>query len=238
MRCLRRGIIPVYAGSTDCVLSIRSRISDHPRLRGEHCRSTPVRIAHIGSSPSTRGAPERRGNRLAQHRIIPVYAGSTWRRRRAVPAAGDHPRLRGEHGLRSQYPQSDFGSSPSTRGARVDPADGVLAGGIIPVYAGSTAGQRQCASPTSDHPRLRGEHPAFSHAPGLTFGSPPRPRGAPRPPSPTHPRTRITPASAGSTAELANVDKADADHPRGRGGDPCLSTEFALAALCSPRTRG
>ena len=96
---------PISAGSSPHTRGARSRVSartprggDHPRIRGEHHCSpcggvgvvgiipayagstscaTPLPQRHRGSSPHTRGAPER-----------PIGTSPTRR---------DHPRIRGEH---------------------------------------------------------------------------------------------------------------------------------------------
>ena len=70
-------IIPAYAGSTICRLSTVRRVSDHPRIRGEHGAGIVLSKRRVGSSPHTRGAPTRRHLQRADRRIIPAYAGST-----------------------------------------------------------------------------------------------------------------------------------------------------------------
>ena len=50
------------------------------------------------------------------------------------------------------------GSSPHTRGARLQLGDDHLIDGIIPAYAGSTAQYRNIVKWQKDHPRIRGEH--------------------------------------------------------------------------------
>ena len=53
---LRTGIIPACAGSTVAPTSESSRGRDHPRLRGEHRRSSLAPPSRRGSSPLARGA--------------------------------------------------------------------------------------------------------------------------------------------------------------------------------------
>ena len=92
-------IIPAYAGSTHrlgCAGNFgrdHPRIrgehaglvvgeplgADHPRIRGEHYACTVVTELGEGSSPHTRGAPCRSWRRWPPGRIIPAYAGSTFR---------------------------------------------------------------------------------------------------------------------------------------------------------------
>ena len=50
--------------------------------------------------------------------------------------------------------------------------------GIIPAYAGSTAGQHTPSSKLRDHPRIRGEHAAGVSAGQMLAGSSPHTRGA------------------------------------------------------------
>ena len=134
----RYGIIPAYAGSTRYRVRPSSRMKDHPRIRGEHASPPSGGSKKRGSSPHTRGAPVAELPGLAQSRIIPAYAGSTFRR--WIPAAGarDHPRIRGEHTVSHSSAACPEGSSPHTRGARSRPFERARNPGIIPAYAGST----------------------------------------------------------------------------------------------------
>ena len=91
-----------------------------------------------GSSPHTRGAQQARPARPAQVGIIPAYAGSTRRVSVGLVDRRDHPRIRGEHSVRSTRERTLFGSSPHTRGARRQNEQRGYVLGIIPAYAGST----------------------------------------------------------------------------------------------------
>ena len=70
------------------------------------------------------------------------------------------------------------GSSPHTRGARVEPHAGLLSRRIIPAYAGSTAHQRTMSPRNADHPRIRGEHYINATRLRQISGSSPHTRGA------------------------------------------------------------
>ena len=173
------GIIPAYAGSTIYLEQPHLLNPDHPRIRGEHLDQKPPAPAGGGSSPHTRGAPALFDPGSAWIRIIPAYAGSTITVPFRCCSGADHPRIRGEH---DEVPDGDalaVGSSPHTRGARVE--DGARLGGgrIIPAYAGST---------------FPGEFPG-----GVGGGSSPHTRGARPAPSASAPQRRIIPAYAGST---------------------------------------
>ena len=152
------GIIPAYAGSTRTSRTRTSVSRDHPRIRGEHSMMSLGLTSLRGSSPHTRGARRYAPIRRRMCGIIPAYAGSTWRPPRHATTAGDHPRIRGEHSLQTRAHSCTPGSSPHTRGAREVAPRGLLLGGIIPAYAGSTASHMTDSSEHRDHPRIRGEH--------------------------------------------------------------------------------
>ncbi len=132
------GIIPAYAGSTPRSRGASAPSWDHPRIRGEHYRGGGVAAGQEGSSPHTRGAPIADFTATTILGIIPAYAGSTTSSSDFVKWSGDHPRIRGEHRLRWETPRSFLGSSPHTRGARINPRTKTIHAGIIPAYAGST----------------------------------------------------------------------------------------------------
>ena len=152
------GIIPAYAGSTPASRDGCWRERDHPRIRGEHPSRAPSPSCFLGSSPHTRGARRTVSGSVDIGRIIPAYAGSTYRSRVSWDIDPDHPRIRGEHLAERLAGHVGEGSSPHTRGARKRRSDGGILGRIIPAYAGSTAKSTSSAWRGSDHPRIRGEH--------------------------------------------------------------------------------
>ena len=111
---------------------------DHPRIRGEHCVRESVPRAVQGSSPHTRGAQDDLTPDQANKRIIPAYAGSTYREIGFETIDMDHPRIRGEHNVSHVTPSVLDGSSPHTRGAPSESWWTSPVPGIIPAYAGST----------------------------------------------------------------------------------------------------
>ena len=113
-------IIPAYAGSTTFAPAIPVSRRDHPRIRGEHVPPPGADKISQGSSPHTRGARGNGGASGARIGIIPAYAGSTGGPRRPARTAGDHPRIRGEHEGPWKGVHRVWGSSPHTRGARVE----------------------------------------------------------------------------------------------------------------------
>ena len=213
-----RRIIPAYAGSTRVETGGGRRMSDHPRIRGEHAVDVALADLKGGSSPHTRGAPPASWPWTSGRRIIPAYAGSTCRR---------HP-----------PPPDACGSSPHTRGARrpVDAQPGPPR--IIPAYAGSTYCYPAMKPQAADHPRIRGEHRSWRHEGASLLGSSPHTRGAPHTTKCGRRSTRIIPAYAGSTREVEGLDLGAEDHPRIRGEHTCIAKAPSPLRGSSPHTRG
>ena len=245
-------IIPAYAGSTSMSTMTGVRITDHPRIRGEHDdkrragqprsgiipayagstgQHTPSHRPASGSSPHTRGAPRLRIPQCPGCRIIPAYAGSTTRTGKSANGIPDHPRIRGEHSDGVLTRMSIGGSSPHTRGALLVPWWRRRRRRIIPAYAGSTDRDAFGVFHYWDHPRIRGEHldPVDEFLAGV--GSSPHTRGAPSAPSTRTGFCRIIPAYAGSTVGGEHNLLAHGDHPRIRG-------EHVPKAIFSPKDRG
>ena len=174
-----RGIIPAYAGSTSEAPCTSPAPGDHPRIRGEHLPQTSCIADKQGSSPHTRGALGEDNARDYPGWIIPAYAGSTRMPGTCPKPRGDHPRIRGEHGVEEELDIVVQGSSPHTRGARGAPPDVAAVLRIIPAYAGSTGPAGTPPSETPDHPRIRGEHPSECDEGHIVTGSSPHTRGAP-----------------------------------------------------------
>ena len=171
-------IIPAYAGSTLSGRRCRCARWDHPRIRGEHPTPAALGVGAGGSSPHTRGALKWREVVAERCGIIPAYAGSTTSCPLLRSRLPDHPRIRGEHRLFTEYERRGGGSSPHTRGARDRLVDVGFEFGIIPAYAGSTSISVVLSSSPADHPRIRGEHSTSAEALLMKVGSSPHTRGA------------------------------------------------------------
>ena len=177
--CLRRRIIPAYAGSTPKRYCLGLLPLDHPRIRGEHVAEIPSKIVKAGSSPHTRGAPQLGGDFADRLRIIPAYAGSTMVVVSSTGRRRDHPRIRGEHESSTSRSRPSPGSSPHTRGAPTPQTPRSESCGIIPAYAGSTWPTCSRTASPRDHPRIRGEHSTAVRRLLCHRGSSPHTRGAP-----------------------------------------------------------
>ena len=211
---------------------------DHPRIRGEHFDLVGGGADDGGSSPHTRGARRRHRQSRLGRRIIPAYAGSTFKSSPPTPPAKDHPRIRGEHAKTMPVTIRHFGSSPHTRGAPRKEDRSVKRSRIIPAYAGSTLRRARLRRLSWDHPRIRGEHSQAAAIEATSPGSSPHTRGA----QPPHRRRRqgrgIIPAYAGSTTLPSPARRPGRDHPRIRGEHVFMSWVSAPALGSSPHTRG
>ena len=97
---MRTGLIPAHAGKTRAAIRSGRAAGAHPRSRGENIVDKPNILAGLGSSPLTRGKPERAGVEGDDCRLIPAHAGKTliWSAPDLKTAA--HPRSRGENPYR------------------------------------------------------------------------------------------------------------------------------------------
>ena len=153
------------------------------------------------------------------NRIIPALAGNTPASRCAAVPRRDHPRSRGEYPTWSNTEDMILGSSPLSRGIRMDRQSRRSFAGIIPALAGNTVAAKvkgrgardhprsrgeyrhwaYLIPPPRDHPRSRGEYLDTGELPAKYIGSSPLSRGI-RPRSFGRPaRSRIIPALAGNT---------------------------------------
>ena len=130
------------------------------------------------------------------------------------------------------------GSSPHTRGAPKGTVTETRESRIIPAYAGSTPSPSISATPTPDHPRIRGEHSIPGAANRPFSGSSPHTRGA-RPGRRRRGQgARIIPAYAGSTVCSVLSPPAARDHPRIRGEHDVAAPHRRARLGSSPHTRG
>ena len=97
----RQRVIPACAGNTPGP-PIRTRPGPgHPRVRGEHAATCTDLPCSCGSSPRARGTLLSCVVADCCQRVIPACAGNTHRPPRRGCLAPGHPRVRGEHRIRS-----------------------------------------------------------------------------------------------------------------------------------------
>ena len=191
-----------------------------------------------GSSPLTRGKPERRGRWQCRDGLIPAHAGKTSVTVTATVTAWAHPRSRGENSGTASRPRSTTGSSPLTRGKLQTAWEGIKTGGLIPAHAGKTRTSWAAWSPPRAHPRSRGENIESEIMPEPGRGSSPLTRGKRvegRPPG--HCR-RLIPAHAGKTAGGRSRGGCSRAHPRSRGENITNKLKQLPGWGSSPLTRG
>ncbi len=94
-----RGIIPALAGNTVSTRIVAASRWDHPRSRGEYGDAARSMMGAMGSSPLSRGIPQKVAIPDGGVRIIPALAGNTLHNGSMVVHWTDHPRSRGEYRL-------------------------------------------------------------------------------------------------------------------------------------------
>ena len=146
--------------------------------------------------------------------------------------------MRGEHKPSILAYSAKRGSSPHARGAPTATAPAVASPRIIPACAGSTRTPPRPATPSRDHPRMRGEHLEGTLRMRGSEGSSPHARGAPRPRAPRAHRLGIIPACAGSTFQRLPGEAHWRDHPRMRGEHGFLGPGGRRRLGSSPHARG
>ena len=199
-------ITPACAGNTAPRSHPWLGLADHPRMRGEHSRTSRRWPSASGSPPHARGTQSHAADFRDDVGITPACAGNT--RPRAVDriSTPDHPRMRGEHEYDDEPERAAPGSPPHARGTPLSSSLFSSSFRITPACAGNTIPQSGRRRILLDHPRMRGEHMASRSAGVRSRGSPPHARGTPAVVSRDCLRRWITPACAGNTATLSRAD--------------------------------
>ena len=133
-----RGLIPAHAGKTQPYRPHSTTEAAHPRSRGENMVRLGQYADSLGSSPLTRGKPERSAPGCTSRRLIPAHAGKTRGRSPRAHRREAHPRSRGENSTSSTSSLTLHGSSPLTRGKHRKKRVDALATRLIPAHAGKT----------------------------------------------------------------------------------------------------
>ena len=134
--------------------------------------------------------------------------------------------------------RSILGSSPLTRGKRVQPPEPDQRRRLIPAHAGKTTSGSSAPCRRTAHPRSRGENSRLPFYGPQRVGSSPLTRGKPSDAPLDLDWCRLIPAHAGKTPSTPRCCPESGAHPRSRGEN----TEFYVATLSSqgssPLTRG
>ena len=153
-----KGITPASAGNTMHPLRPLRFYRDHPRIRGEYARHPRYIHAVSGSPPHPRGILFLSCSRFYCNRITPASAGNTEIFLVKKCHLQDHPRIRGEYGIRRSPPMNIKGSPPHPRGILSPPYPRLFLKRITPASAGNTLPFPALAAAPWDHPRIRGEY--------------------------------------------------------------------------------
>ena len=159
------GSSPHTRGAPSTRTSRRCRLTDHPRIRGEHLTVDDRMVGPVGIIPAYAGSTSRLS------RWPPKIAGSSPHTRGALRVGvcysygrWDHPRIRGEHRSpaqrHSQHPRIIPAYAGSTGEAVAFEPDRV---GSSPHTRGALGGAADAATDSEDHPRIRGEHLVGRH---------------------------------------------------------------------------
>jgi len=138
-RCVRAGrFIPACAGNTIACSACWLIPTVHPRVCGEHDQVAEGKPHRLGSSPRVRGTLQPGPADLLHRRFIPACAGNTRRPAPLRRAAPVHPRVCGEHMVRTVGASTDGGSSPRVRGTPGAALCRRAGSRFIPACAGNT----------------------------------------------------------------------------------------------------
>ena len=210
---------------------------DHPRSRGEYNLLPKVPIPEGGSSPLSRGIRHVCPRRGRASGIIPALAGNTVASSSKPRRNPDHPRSRGEYGLRCAGRHRGRGSSPLSRGIHAPSTGLEVFQRIIPALAGNTSGRCLWPGGGQDHPRSRGEYVVVAGGGSDHDGSSPLSRGIPATRLGQCRREGIIPDLAGNTRAGSGDGPPPQDHPRSRGEFGPNRT-FSWTYQDHPRSRG
>ena len=234
----RPRFIPAHAGNARSRDRQGAGPAVHPRARGERAASSTTTRRAGGSSPRTRGTPDRPRVARRSCRFIPAHAGNAFSARTRAPPGSVHPRARGERGRARPGVAGLGGSSPRTRGTRGRGGSRPTPLRFIPAHAGNARCCSDVARRAPVHPRARGERASSSRQPRQKAGSSPRTRGTRSQRDELGSRTRFIPAHAGNATRQPVGRRSPPVHPRARGERMMSPMKEVHSFGSSPRTRG
>ncbi|BCX89981.1 hypothetical protein MIN45_P2355 [Methylomarinovum tepidoasis] len=209
--------IPACAGNAKGRLVSNTRLSVHPRMRGERRGRIDGGAAAFGSSPHARGTPGKNPTSENGDRFIPACAGNAVTTVRCRPSSPVHPRMRGERARHPHDAGCGPGSSPHARGTRFSIPAGFSSRRFIPACAGNAAIRPHRRAAPTVHPRMRGErHVTIPTCCGKA-GSSPHARGTLLVCWGNFDDGRFIPACAGNAPLGWSSASLPAVHPRMRG---------------------
>ena len=238
MPCLQKRITPAGAGKT-LILPTRSCAEkDHPRRCGENLKTESLALCTSGSPPQVRGKHAIVNFDEPIFGITPAGAGKTVCFQPCCAAILDHPRRCGENQDVSATSRKTAGSPPQVRGKPITKNGLAYGQRITPAGAGKTQTRTDMAAQRGDHPRRCGENRVAFRDFGDETGSPPQVRGKHLVCLLHSRETRITPAGAGKTCFIAEVQAEVTDHPRRCGENAVTGFNREECMGSPPQVRG
>jgi len=210
----------------------------HPRVHGELVSDGIISPAVTGSSPRTRGTLSLGLGEPRAIRFIPAYTGNSGLSSIPGKSRPVHPRVHGELVHSWQGAQIAFGSSPRTRGTRLNSGCPRGSRRFIPAYTGNSRPGSTSRPARTVHPRVHGELQLLPAVVDDSLGSSPRTRG-------THQRRpdrghdlRFIPAYTGNSDYASQLEQHLPVHPRVHGELVMSTRDEPPVCGSSPRTRG
>ena len=130
------------------------------------------------------------------------------------------------------------GSSPLTRGTRIDSGQNDRFNRFIPAYAGNSCSNAPVSATILVHPRLRGELTSRGLPFMVVIGSSPLTRGTLAFDDASYSAARSIPAYAGNSAQGKARNLLRSVHPRLRGELAVVTAQRIVKSGSSPLTRG
>ena len=131
-------ITPACAGNRRSLISLTTRIWDHPRVCGEQLPPLLAQFPAVGSPPRVRGTGGATRRRCPRAGITPACAGNSSMSASPGWSTWDHPRVCGEQRSLLRSGEGKEGSPPRVRGTAKPIEVGGRKGRITPACAGNS----------------------------------------------------------------------------------------------------
>ena len=199
------GITPACAGKRQVKPCSPRTQRDHPRVCGEKAPRQRLHLAMLGSPPRVRGKVHRAEVRPSFLGITPACAGKSQGIENGQVPPQDHPRVCGEKSGNRKRASPAAGSPPRVRGKDRPESHRPQTAGITPACAGKSRLLFPVHRFPWDHPRVCGEKKNGPKSWDMKKGSPPRVRGKAVSFIVVSSKGRITPACAGKRNSAVKV---------------------------------
>ena len=186
-------------GNTYFRISAISFCKDHPHLRGEYQRPSPLPSWCRGSPPLAWGIPTNTNWVTVLLGITPTCVGNTTTQSLDLATIRDHPHLRGEYEREATWRSPQGGSPPLAWGIQRPETALSCDVRITPTCVGNTGQAPHRERHKRDHPHLRGEYTLSKHTCWTPRGSPPLAWGILQKTLAINPKHGITPTCVGNT---------------------------------------